>query len=104
MFQPSLYFILVTFRFTFSASLDSESEKKVVDSLISAMEHTKSMVMVTHRLGVVRSLGVNRVIVLDKGTIVEEGHPEELLKNENSLYTSLAREQGITANQDVAFQ
>ena len=27
--------------------------------------------MVTHRLGVVRSLGVNKVVVLDKGKIVE---------------------------------
>lgn len=61
------------------------------------MKHTKSMLMVTHRLGVVRSLNVNRVIVLDKGKITESGHPEELLKKEDGLYASLAREQGITA-------
>mmetsp|Transcript_9275 Transcript_9275/g.16865 ORF Transcript_9275/g.16865 Transcript_9275/m.16865 type:complete len:727 (+) Transcript_9275:203-2383(+) len=79
-----------------TAALDSESEKKVVESLQKAMEVTKSMVMVTHRLGVVRSLDVNRVIVLDRGEIVEEGHPEELLRNESSLYATLAREQGIT--------
>jgi len=80
-----------------TAALDSESEKLVVEALKSSMEHTKSMAMVTHRLGVVRSLGVNRVIVLDKGKIAEMGHPEELLKKENGLYASLAREQGITA-------
>jgi len=79
-----------------TAALDSESEKKVVGSLKMAMQQTKSMVMVTHRLGVIRSLEVNRVIVLDKGKIVEEGHPEDLLKNEGSLYAGLAREQGIT--------
>jgi ABC-type multidrug transport system fused ATPase/permease subunit len=78
-----------------TAALDSASEKKVVESLQKAMEKTKSMVMVTHRLGVVRSLDVNRVIVLDRGEIVEEGHPEELLRDENSLYAALAREQGI---------
>lgn len=60
------------------------------------MESTKSMVMVTHRLGVIRSIGVNRVLVMKKGRIVEAGHPEELLKNPHSLYSSLAREQGIT--------
>jgi ABC-type multidrug transport system fused ATPase/permease subunit len=76
--------------------LDSESEKKVVGSLQRAMEHTKSMVMVTHRLGVVRSLNVNRVIVLDRGLIVEDGHPEDLLRIEDGLYASLAREQGIS--------
>lgn len=61
------------------------------------MDHAKSMVMVTHRLGVIRSLGVNRVVVLDKGRIVESGHPEELLRMPDGLYASLAREQGITA-------
>jgi len=55
------------------------------------------MVMVTHRLGVVRALNVNRVIVMDQGQIVESGHPEELLRNTNGLYFSLASEQGITA-------
>eukprot|EP00538_Stauroneis_constricta_P004400 CAMPEP_0119561462 /NCGR_PEP_ID=MMETSP1352-20130426/17687_1 /TAXON_ID=265584 /ORGANISM="Stauroneis constricta, Strain CCMP1120" /LENGTH=822 /DNA_ID=CAMNT_0007609677 /DNA_START=259 /DNA_END=2727 /DNA_ORIENTATION=- len=80
-----------------TAALDSESERKVVDTLETAMEHTKCMVMVTHRLGVIRSLNVNRVIVLDKGEIVEEGHPEELLANADGLYTALAKEQGIIA-------
>jgi ABC-type multidrug transport system fused ATPase/permease subunit len=86
--------------------LDSESEKKVVASLQRAMEHTKSMVMVTHRLGVIRSLDVNRVIVLDRGMIVEDGHPEDLLRKENSLYSALAREQGIIARTDdsLAYQ
>ena len=80
-----------------TAALDSESEKKAVEALTAAMQQTKSMVMVTHRLGVVRSLNVNRVIVMEKGEIVESGHPEELLKNENSMYNRLAREQGIAS-------
>ena len=84
-----------------TAALDSDSEKRVVQSLQMAMQQTKSMVMVTHRLGVVRSLDVNRVIVLDKGKIVEEGHPEDLLKDESSLYAGLAREQGITKLDDL---
>ena len=56
--------------------------------------------MVTHRLGVVRSLDVNRVIVMDQGEIIESGHPEDLLRNPNGLYYSLASEQGITALED----
>lgn len=79
--------------------MDSESEKTVVLALQQAMERktTKSMVMVTHRLGVIRGLNVNKVIVLDQGRIVEIGDPEDLLRQENSLYTGLAREQGIFA-------
>lgn len=79
-----------------SAALDSESEKKVVETLSMAMtkEKTKCMLMVTHRLGVVRSLSVNKVVVLDRGKIVEFGHPESLLK-QNGIYSQLAGEQGI---------
>lgn len=84
-----------------TAALDSDSEKRVVQSLQMAMQKTKCLVMVTHRLGVVRSLDVNRVVVLDKGKIVEEGHPEELLQDEGSLYAGLAREQGITKSDDL---
>lgn len=60
------------------------------------MQETKSMVMVTHRLNVVRALGVNRVVVMERGRIVETGNPEELLRKPSSLYANLAREQGIT--------
>jgi ATP-binding cassette subfamily B (MDR/TAP) protein 9 len=40
---------------------------------------------------------VTRVIVLDKGMIVEDGHPEDLLRNEDAIYAALAKEQGIVA-------
>jgi len=83
-----------------TAALDSESEKKVVQAIKAAMEHTKSMVMVTHRLGVIRSTGVNQVLVMKKGKIVESGHPEELLRNPNSSYSKIALEQGITSLPD----
>lgn len=77
-----------------SAALDSKSEKVVVEALKSAMERTRCMIMVTHRLGVVRSLDVNKVVVLEQGQIVEMGHPEKLLKV-GGVYSQLAREQGI---------
>jgi ABC-type multidrug transport system fused ATPase/permease subunit len=80
----------------YRAALDSESEKKVVETLGMAMtkEKTKCMLMVTHRLGVIRSLSVNKVVVLDRGRIAEVGDPETLLK-QNGIYSQLAREQGI---------
>jgi len=85
-----------------TAALDSQSEKAVVTALRNAMRHSRSMVMVTHRLGVVRELDVNRVVVMDRGKIVEQGHPEQLLLlGEDGLYAALAREQGITAGHPV---
>ena len=85
-----------------TAALDSQSEKIVVAALERAMTHAKCMVMVTHRLGVVSALGVNRVIVMDMGKIVETGDPETLLRREGGVYASLAREQGIVASDGVA--
>ena len=58
------------------------------------MKKTKCMLMVTHRLGVIRSLSVNKVVVLDRGRVAESGDPEILL-NQNGIYSQLAREQGI---------
>ena len=52
------------------------------------------MLMVTHRLGCVRSLDVNKVVVLEKGRIAEMGHPEDLLRS-GGIYSQLAQEQGI---------
>lgn len=72
-----------------------------MEALKSAMDRTRCMLMVTHRLGVVRSLGVNKVVVLEQGRIVETGHPEELLQQEG-IYSQLAREQGIVSNKDDA--
>lgn len=80
-----------------TAALDSQSERIVVEALDRAIQGgCQCMVMVTHRLGVVRSLGINRVIVMENGRIAEEGHPEDLLRLPDGLYASLAREQGIT--------
>jgi ABC-type multidrug transport system fused ATPase/permease subunit len=78
-----------------TSALDSTSEKVVIKALRRALEHANCMAMVTHRLNVVSALGVNRVIVMDKGEIVESGHPDALLQNDDGLYASLAREQGI---------
>lgn len=80
-----------------TAALDSASERMAVAALKVAMDQTKSMLMVTHRLGVVRSLNVNRVIVMEKGEIIESGDPEDLLRIQDSMYNRLAREQGINA-------
>ena len=85
-----------------TAALDSQSEKTVVEALRNAMEISKCMMMVTHRLGVVRSIGVNKVLVLEKGEIAEIGDPEDLLRR-GGLYAELAREQGINSINETAY-
>lgn len=59
-----------------TSSLDVETEELVVESLRKLMEGRTTLI-VAHRLATIR--GVDRIIVLDAGRVVEEGEPEELL-------------------------
>ena len=65
-----------------TSALDSESEKLVQNALHNLMEHRTSFV-IAHRLSTIKY--ANRIIVLDKGRIVESGTHESLLSN-SGLY------------------
>ena len=87
-----------------TAALDSKSENLVVGALQNAMEKSRCMLMVTHRLGVIRSVDVNKVVVLEQGRIAEMGDPETLLRS-GGIYSQLAAEQGIfPRDQDESLQ
>ena len=51
----------------------------------------RTVLIIAHRLSTVK--GVNRVVVLDKGQIIEEGSPAELLSNEHGAYFQLVQKQ-----------
>ncbi|MBI3889529.1 ABC transporter ATP-binding protein [Candidatus Saccharibacteria bacterium] len=68
-----------------TSALDSESEKLIQDALEKLMKH-KTSIVIAHRLSTIATL--DRIIVLDKGTIVEDGTHTQLLEN-NSIYASL---------------
>lgn len=59
-----------------TSGLDASSERKVIDALERASEGRTTLI-IAHRLTTVRL--ADRIIVLDKGRIVEEGPHEELL-------------------------
>ncbi|MBC8288279.1 MAG: ATP-binding cassette domain-containing protein [Nitrospinae bacterium] len=65
-----------------TSALDSESEKLVQDALHNLMEHRTSFV-IAHRLSTIKH--ADRIIVMDKGEIVESGTHEFLLAN-SGLY------------------
>jgi subfamily B ATP-binding cassette protein MsbA len=65
-----------------TSALDSESEKLVQDALHNLMEHRTSFV-IAHRLSTIKH--AHRIIVLDKGKIVESGTHESLLAS-SGLY------------------
>lgn len=69
-----------------TSSLDSESERLVQEALDKLMVGRTSLV-IAHRLSTIRK--ADRILVLDKGEISENGKHEELLKRENGLYKGL---------------
>lgn len=72
-----------------TSALDSESERLIQASLDELMKNRTSIV-IAHRLSTIAKL--DRIIVLDKGTIVEDGTHSELLKK-NGVYAKLWRHQ-----------
>ncbi|WP_083615079.1 ABC transporter ATP-binding protein [Paraburkholderia sp. SOS3] len=75
-----------------TSSLDSESEVLIQQSMERLMAGRTTLV-VAHRLSTVRSL--DRLLVLDKGRIVEQGPHERLIERENGLYRRLFTRQAV---------
>jgi ABC-type multidrug transport system fused ATPase/permease subunit len=71
-----------------TSSLDSESERLVQEALDKLMKGRTSFV-VAHRLSTVRN--ADKILVIDKGNVVEEGTHEDLIKLENGIYAALSR-------------
>jgi ATP-binding cassette subfamily B protein len=81
-----------------TSALDAESERKVQTALDRLMEGRTTLV-IAHRLATVRS--ADRILVMDKGVIVEEGTHETLLA-QGGLYARLARLQFTSAHERIA--
>ena len=83
-----------------TSALDSESEKLVQDALHNLMKDRTSFV-IAHRLSTIKH--ADRIIVMDKGKIVESGTHDSLLKN-SGLYQKYYEMQFINLkdeNEDI---
>lgn len=77
-----------------TSSLDSQTEKQIQESLNLLIEDkNKTVIAVAHRLSTLKHM--DRIIVLDKGKIIEEGSHEELMSKPKSLYRLLWKLQEI---------
>ncbi|WP_392561521.1 type I secretion system permease/ATPase [Orbus sturtevantii] len=68
-----------------TSALDYESEKIIQDNMAKIC-HNKTVFIIAHRLSTVRQ--ANRIIVMEKGAVVEQGCHQELL-SQNGIYRKL---------------
>ncbi|KDP45428.1 hypothetical protein JCGZ_09677 [Jatropha curcas] len=71
-----------------TSALDSESERIVQEALDKAAVG-RTTIVIAHRLSTIRNADV--IAVVQNGQIMETGSHDELIENEDGLYTSLVR-------------
>ena len=74
-----------------TSALDSESEKLVQTALNNLMKD-KTSIVIAHRLSTIQNS--EKIIVLDKGQIIESGKHKELMKKDG-VYSNLVKMQSI---------
>ncbi len=75
-----------------TSALDSEVEAAIQENLNLLMQG-KTVIAVAHRLSTIAAM--DRLVVMDKGRVVEEGTHAELVKKKGGIYASLwARQSG----------
>jgi len=81
-----------------TSALDSRSEVKVMEALNEVSKECSS-VIIAHRLSTV--VGVDKVVVLDQGRVVEQGPHAELMALDG-LYASMWRQQLSNSDEAVS--
>jgi subfamily B ATP-binding cassette protein HlyB/CyaB len=73
-----------------TSALDYESERIIQQNMQAICQH-RTVIIIAHRLSALRH--AQRILVIDKGQLVEQGTPQELMAKEGGLYRHLFVEQ-----------
>lgn len=74
-----------------TSALDYESERIIQDNMKSICTG-RTVIIIAHRLSSVRH--ADRIVVMDRGAIVEAGHHNDLIENKQGVYARLLELQG----------
>jgi subfamily B ATP-binding cassette protein MsbA len=69
-----------------TSSIDSNSEELIQNAILKITEN-KTSIIIAHRLSTI--LNSDKILVMDKGVLVESGSHKELIKKENGYYKNL---------------
>ena len=81
-----------------TSSVDTETEK-LIQEAIDRLVHNRTTIAIAHRLSTLKN--AHRILVLDKGKIVEEGTHDELMRKENGTFRHLVEIQAEVARTNV---
>ncbi|MGU7772812.1 ABC transporter ATP-binding protein [Burkholderia sp. MR1-5-21] len=84
-----------------TSSLDSESEVLIQQAMERLMEGRTTLV-IAHRLSTVRAL--DRLLVLDRGKVIEEGSHDALIRIDGGVYRRLFERQALELAKGLADQ
>ena len=71
-----------------TSSLDPEMVKEVLDTMVQLATEGMTMIVVTHEMGFARQVA-DRVIFMDRGSIIEQGAPAEFFERPQHARTKL---------------
>ncbi len=81
-----------------TSSLDSESEQLIQEAMERLMLG-RTTIVIAHRLSTVRSL--DRLLVFEKGRVIEEGTHDVLVRAEGGIYRRLFERQALTLTEGL---
>lgn len=79
------------------SAVDAKTEQAIIGN-IQQIRHNKTTIIVTHRLSAVAH--ADNILVLEDGTVVEAGTPDQLINNKGWYYQQYQKQQTMEVNHE----